>query len=80
MPLGRNRRPLHVSLQSGQIQNCCHPNDDAEELTDYASPGQKAFGQKLIDKEVFNVPNEKRAVVLENLKLIREDNRRDFRF
>ena len=52
-----------------------------EYLTDYASPETKALGQKLIDKEVFNVPNEKaRAVVLENLKLIREDNRRDFRF
>ena len=36
---------------------------------------------KLIEKEVLNVPNEKaRAIVLENLKLIAEDNRRDFRF
>ena len=52
-----------------------------EYLTEYASPETQALGQKLIDKEVLNVPNEKaRAVVLENLKLIREDNRRDFRF
>lgn len=32
-------------------------------------------------KEVGNVPNEKaRAVVLENLRLIEQNNRRDFRF
>ena len=70
--------------KSGQIQNCCHPNallTLEAYLPDYASPETKALGQKLIDKEVFNVPNEKaRAVVLEKLKLIREDNRRDFRF
>ena len=48
---------------------------------DYASPATKALGDKLIDKEVLNVPNEKaRQTVLENLKLIRENNRRDFRF
>ena len=52
-----------------------------EYLMDYASPETKAIGDKLIDKEVLNVPNEKaRAIVLENLKLIAEDNRRDFRF
>ena len=51
-----------------------------EYLMDYASPATKAIGDKLIDKEVLNVPNEKaRSVVLENLKLIRENNRRDFR-
>ena len=48
---------------------------------DYASPETKAIGDRLIDREVLNVPNEKaRAVVLENLKLIEQDNRRDFRF
>ena len=48
---------------------------------DYASPATKALGDKLIDKEVFNVTNEKvRQVVLDNLKMIRENNRRDFRF
>ena len=52
-----------------------------EYLMDYASPTTKAIGDKLIDKEVLNVPNEQvRKTVLENLKLIREDNRRDFRF
>lgn len=71
-------------LKSGQIQNCCHPNalmTLQEYLMDYASPATKLVGDRLIDKEVLNVPNEKaRAVVVENLKMIRENNRRDFRF
>ena len=70
--------------KSGQIQNCCHPNalmTLKEYLMDYASAETKAIGDKLIEKEVLNVPNEKaRAVVLENLRLIEQDNRRDFRF
>ena len=43
--------------------------------------GKDGIGDKLIEREVLNVPNEKaRAVVLENLRLIEQDNRRDFRF
>ena len=53
--------------KSGQIQNCCHPNalmTLKEYLMDYASPETKAIGDRLIDREVLNVPNEKaRAVV-----------------
>ena len=70
--------------KSGQIQNCCHPNalmTLKEYLMDNASPETKAIGHRLIAKEVGNVPNEKaRAVVLENLRLIEQNNRRDFRF
>lgn len=70
--------------KSGQIQNCCHPNalmTLKEYLMDYASPATKALGNQLIEREVLNVPNEKaRAVVLKNLRLIEQDNRRDFRF
>ncbi len=52
-----------------------------EYLTDYASPETAAIGNRLIEKEVLNVPNEKaRKIVLENLRLIEQDNRRDFRF
>ena len=48
---------------------------------DYASPETKALGDRLIEKEVLNVPNENvRKTVLENLQLIEQDNRRDFRF
>ena len=81
---GRTGDRFMTLLKSGQIVNCCHPNalmTLKEYLMDYASPATKAIGDKLIDREVLNVPNEKaRSVVLDNLKLIRENNRRDFRF
>ena len=81
---GRTGDHFMSLCKSGQIQNCCHPNalmTLKEYLMDYASPETKAIGDRLIDKEVLNVPNEKaRAVVLENLRLIEQNNRRDFRF
>lgn len=81
---GRTGDRFMSLCKSGQIQNCCHPNalmTLEEYLMDYASPETKAIGDRLIDREVLNVPNEKaRQVVLENLRLIRENNRRDFRF
>ena len=81
---GRTGDRFMSLCKSGQIQNCCHPNalmTLKEYLMDYASPETRAIGDKLIDKEVLNVPSEKvRKVVLENLRLIEQDNRRDFRF
>ena len=81
---GRTGDRFMSLCKSGQIQNCCHPNalmTLKEFLMDYASPETKAIGDTLIEKEVLNVPNEKaRAVVLKNLRLIEQDNRRDFRF
>lgn len=81
---GRTGDRFMSLCKSGQIQNCCHPNalmTLKEYLMDYASPATKVIGDKLIEREVFNVPNEKaRAVVRENLRLIEENNRRDFRF
>ncbi len=81
---GRTGDRFMSLLKSGQIQNCCHPNalmTLQEYLMDYASPETKAIGNRIIDKEILNVPNLKaRAVVEENLRLIRENNRRDFRF
>lgn len=81
---GRTGDRFMSLCKSGQIQNCCHPNalmTLKEYLMDYASPATKAIGDKLIEREVFNVPNEKaRAVVRENLRSIEENNRRDFRF
>ena len=81
---GRTGDRFMSLCKSGQIQNCCHPNalmTLKEYLMDYASPETKAIGDRLIEKETLNVPNEKaRAVVLENLRLIEQDNRRDFRF
>ena len=81
---GRTGDRFMSLCKSGQIQNCCHPNalmTLKEYLMDYASPETKAIGNRLIAKEVGNVPNEKaRAVVLESLRLIEQNNRRDFRF
>ena len=81
---GRTGDRFMSLCKNGQILNCCHPNalmTLKEYLMDYASPATKAIGDKLIEREVFNVPNEKaRAVVRENLRLIEENNRRDFRF
>ena len=81
---GRTGDRFMSLCKSGQIQNCCHPNalmTLKEYLMDYASPETKAIGNRLIAKEVGNVPNDKaRAVVLENLRLTEQNNRRDFRF
>ena len=81
---GRTGDRFMSLCKSGQIQNCCHPNalmTLQEYLMDYASPATKALGDTLIDREVLHVPNPKvRQVVIDNLKAIREDNRRDFRF
>ena len=81
---GRTGDRFMSLCKSGQIQNCCHPNalmTLEEYLMDYASPETKAIGDRLINREIQNVPNPKaRAVVEENLRLIRENNRRDFRF
>lgn len=70
-------------LKSGQIVNCCHPNalmTLKEYLEDYASPDTKLIGEKLIKKEIENVPNEKvREKAREYLTEL-GDGKRDFRF
>lgn len=81
---GRTGDRFMSLCKSGQIQNCCHPNalmTLEEYLMDYASPETKAIGDKLIEREILNVPNEKsREIVRENLELIRKNMGRDFRF
>lgn len=81
---GRTGDRFMSLLKSGQIQNCCHPNalmTLQEYLMDYASPATRAIGDKMIDREVWNVTNEKvREIVIDDLRMIRENNRRDFRF
>lgn len=50
--------------KSKQIQNCCHPNallTLKEYLEDYASPATKALGEKLVQAELPNIPQEKGA-------------------
>lgn len=81
---GRTGDRFMELCKSGQIQNCCHPNalmTLKEYLTDYASEATKKVGEQLIEKEVHTIPKEKvRQIVMENLRAIAEDNRRDFRF
>ena len=70
--------------KSRQIQNCCHPNalmTLKEYLVDYASPETREVGEKLIQKELANIPNEKvRAKVVQNLEAIGNGTGNDFRF
>lgn len=81
---GRTGDRFMSLCKSGQIQNCCHPNalmTLKEYLTDYASEETKEVGDRLIEKEIETIPKERvRKIVVENLRAIEEDNRRDFRF
>ena len=69
--------------KSKQIQNCCHPNalmTLKEYLVDYASPATRQVGEKLIEKELENIPKEGvRKICAEHLVEIEQGNR-DFRF
>lgn len=80
---GRTGDRFMSLCKSGQIQNCCHPNalmTLQEYLEDYASTDTKEVGEKLILKEIENVPNEKvKSIVKENLGNIK-NGKRDFRF
>lgn len=80
---GRTGDRFMSLCKSGQIQNCCHPNaliTLKEFLMDYATEETKKVGEKLIEKEINNVPNEKvREILKNNLKEI-ENGNRDFRF
>ena len=81
---GRTGDRFMSHCKSGQIQNCSPPNalmTLKEYLTDYASKATKEVGDQLIEKEIATIPNGKvRQIVIDNLKAIEEDNRRDFRF
>ena len=80
---GRTGDRFMSLLKSGQISNCCQPNalmTLKEYLMDYASEETKKNGEKLIEKELENVTNEKvRSLTREHLKDIAE-GKRDFRF
>ena len=81
---GRTGDRFMSLCKSGQIQNCCHPNalmTLKEYLMDYASEATKKVGEHVIEEEINQIPNEKvRQIVIENLKAIENENRRDFRF
>ncbi len=80
---GRTGDRFMSLCKSGQIQNCCHPNallTLKEYLSDYASGRTREIGERMIQKEIENIPNEKvRETVRENLAKI-AGGQRDFRF
>ncbi|MDD3413236.1 MAG: [FeFe] hydrogenase H-cluster radical SAM maturase HydG [Lachnospiraceae bacterium] len=80
---GRTGDRFMSLCKSGQIQNCCHPNalmTLKEYIEDYALESTKNIGNRLILKEIENIPNEKvREIVMKRLKEI-EEGKRDFRF
>jgi 2-iminoacetate synthase len=80
---GRTGDRFMSLCKSGQIQNCCHPNalmTLKEYLVDYATPETRALGEKLIEKEILNIPAKQvQDTVKERLGMI-ENGIRDFRF
>ncbi len=81
---GRTGDRFMALCKSGQIQNCCHPNalmTLEEYLMDYASPETRKIGEKIIEKELLNIPKEKvRSIAREYIEEIKKDGKRDFRF
>ena len=81
---GRTGDRFMALCKNGQILNCCHPNalmTLAEYLEDYASPETREKGYRMIEEELKKIPAEKvRTIAEENIKEIRNSNRRDFRF
>lgn len=80
---GRTGDRFMSICKSGQIQNCCHPNalmTLKEYLEDYASPETKALGEKLILKELDNIPKEKVREITRQHILDIHSGGRDFRF
>ena len=80
---GRTGDRFMSLCKTGQIQNCCQPNaliTLKEFLVDYASPKTREVGEKLIEKQLNKVTNDKvREILKNNLKEI-EKGARDFRF
>lgn len=80
---GRTGDRFMALCKNMQIHNCCLPNalmTLQEYLEDYASPETKEIGEKLIAKELAEIPNEKvRGICQKRLELIRSGER-DFRF
>lgn len=80
---GRTGDRFMPLAKSGQIGNYCLPNallTFEEYLSDYADAELKQMGQKMIDKQIQNVPDEKRkAEALDFLARIRAGER-DLRF
>ena len=81
---GRTGDRFMSLCKNGQILNCCHPNalmTLSEYLEDYASPETKEVGYKMVEEELKRIPKDKvREIAEQNIKDIKNSNRRDFRF
>lgn len=80
---GRTGDRFMQLVKNGQIANCCQPNaliTLKEYLIDYASDETRKVGERVIEEEIKNIPNEKvrekTKVYLKNI----ENGERDFRF
>ena len=72
LPGRTDGRPIYELCKSGQIQNCCHPNalmTLKEYLEDYAAPGTKEIGEKLIQAEIGSIPKEKVQEIVRKILL-----------
>ena len=81
---GRTGDRFMSLCKNGQIQNCCHPNalmTLQEYLVDYASPATREVGEKMIQRELQNIPKEKvRQIAADHIEEIKQNGKRDFRF
>ena len=81
---GRTGDRFMSLCKKGQIQNCCHPNalmTLTEYLTDYASPETQKLGYDMLERELQNIPKEKvRQIAEDNIRAIKNSEKRDFRF
>lgn len=80
---GRTGDRFMSLLKAGQIQNCCLPNalmTLKEYLEDYATEPTKVLGEKMLKRELENIPNPKvKKLAAEYIENIR-NGKRDFRF
>lgn len=80
---GRTGDRFMALCKSKQIQNCCLPNalmTLKEYLVDYASPETRTAGNRLIEKNIPDVTNEKARAVLRDRLAAIENGERDYRF
>ena len=80
---GRTGDRFMSLCKSGQIQNCCHPNaliTLKEFLEDYASPETVRVGEKIIEEQLSEIPNERTREFTRNYLKRIEEGERDFRF
>ena len=80
---GRTGDRFMSLCKSGQIVNCCHPNalmTLKEYLIDYAAPETRVLGEKMIEKELEKITNEKVKKIAQERITKMEHGDRDFRF